>query len=54
MTGPHVDQHGRDALDDFGVFDDDDTPDMRKAPAATEALRVQNHPRSHHNHNQEF
>lgn len=34
---------------DLGLVDDDRTPDMRKAPAATEALRI-NQPRSHHNH----
>lgn len=39
---------------DLGIVDDDNTPDMRKASAATEALRIQNHPRSHHNHTEEL
>ncbi|MDW5612086.1 hypothetical protein [Mycolicibacterium sp. D5.8-2] len=29
---------------DLGLIDDDHTPDMRKAPAATEALRNNDHP----------
>ncbi len=41
-AGPHVDQFGRDQLEDLGLIDDDHTPDMRKAPAATEALRNDN------------
>lgn len=29
---------------DLGLIDDDQTPDMRRAPAATEALRKNDHP----------
>lgn len=47
MTGPHVDQHDRDAREDLGLIDDDHTPDMRKAPAATEALRKNTHLNTH-------
>ena len=40
-TGPHIDQFGRDHLDDFGVFNDDHTEVLakRKAPVAAEALQ---------------
>lgn len=37
MTGPVRDQEARDALDDFGVFSDDRTEDMRRAPVAADA-----------------
>lgn len=43
---PNRDQSARDALDDLGLIDNDNTPDMRKAPAATEALQ-ENHPPSY-------
>lgn len=36
-------------FEDLGIVDDDHTEDMRKAPAVTEALRI-DQPRSHHNH----
>lgn len=36
-------------FEDLGLVDNDHTEDMRKAPAATEALRI-DQPRSHHNH----
>ncbi|AJR30304.1 hypothetical protein [Mycolicibacterium fortuitum] len=36
---PNVDQLARDAIDDLGLVDDDNTPDMRKAPVAADALR---------------
>lgn len=39
MSRPNVDQLDRDAIDDLGLIEDDNTPDMRKAPAATEALQ---------------
>lgn len=39
MSRPHVDQADRDAIEDRGLVDDDHTEEMRKAPAATEALR---------------
>lgn len=39
MSRPCVDQLDRDAIDDLGLIEDDHTPDMRKAPAATEALQ---------------
>lgn len=39
---PSRDQSARDAIDDLGLIQDDNTPDMRKAPAATEALQ-ENH-----------
>lgn len=39
MSRPNVDQLDRDALDDLGLIEDDNTPDMRKASAATEALQ---------------
>ncbi|MBP2455688.1 hypothetical protein [Mycolicibacterium lutetiense] len=32
MSRPNVDQLDRDALDDRGLVDDDNTPDMRTAP----------------------
>lgn len=32
MSAPVRDQLARDALDDFGLWNDDHTPDMRKAP----------------------
>ena len=34
---------------DLGLIEDDHTPDMRRAPAATEALQTEL-PTSHHNH----
>ena len=43
MSHPHVDQADRDALEDRGLVDDDHTEEMRKAPAATEALRNHAH-----------
>ncbi|WP_165609049.1 hypothetical protein [Mycolicibacterium fortuitum] len=36
---PNVDQLDRDQLDDLGLVDDDNTPDMRKAPVAADAFR---------------
>lgn len=39
-----MDQLDRDAIDDLGLVDNDNTPDMRRAPAATEALRKNDHP----------
>ena len=36
-------------FEDLGLVDDDHTEDMRKAPAVTEALRI-DQPCSHHNH----
>lgn len=39
---------------DLGLVEDDNTPDMRKAPAATEALRNEPPSSSHHNHELEF
>lgn len=53
MSRPHVDQFDRDQIDDHNLIEDDNTPDMRKAPVAADALRNE-HPRSHHNHNKEF
>lgn len=47
FAGPHVDQLGRDQLDDLGIVDDDNTPDMRNPPAATEGLH-QNELPTHH------
>lgn len=41
---PNVEQYDRDQLDDLGLIWDDNTEDMRKAPAATEALRKNNPP----------
>ncbi|WP_165609908.1 MULTISPECIES: hypothetical protein [Mycolicibacterium] len=35
MSHPHVDQLDRDAIDDLGLVEDDNTPDMRTPPAAT-------------------
>jgi hypothetical protein len=32
-TAPHIDQSARDALDDRGLIDNDNTEDMRTAPA---------------------
>lgn len=43
MSHPNVDQFDRDAIEDRGLADNDRTPDMRKAPAATEALRKNDH-----------
>jgi hypothetical protein len=43
-----MDQLDRDALEDHNLIEDDNTPDMRKAPAATEALQTEP-PTSHHN-----
>lgn len=54
MSHPHVDQLDRDALDDLGLVENDNTEDMRKAPAATEALRNEPPTSSHHNHEWEF
>lgn len=34
---------------DLGLLEDDNTPDMRKAPVAPEALQTEL-PTSHHNH----
>lgn len=34
---------------DLGLVEDDNTPDMRKAPVAADALRNE-HPSGHHNH----
>jgi hypothetical protein len=39
---------------DLGLVEDDHTPDMRRAPAATEALRSEHHFNGHHNHEQEL
>ena len=36
-------------FEDLGIVDDDHTENMRKAPAVTEALRI-DQPCSHHNH----
>ena len=46
MSRPHVDQLDRDALDDQALVSPvgDNTEDMRKAPAATEALQENNPP----------
>lgn len=44
MSHPHASQEDRDALDDHGLVFDDNTPDMRKAPVAAEALQKNNHP----------
>lgn len=38
MSRPCVDQLDRDAIDDLGLVPDDNTPDMRKPPAATEGF----------------
>lgn len=38
---------------DLGLVDNDHTEDMRRAPAATEALRTEPNS-SHHNHELEF
>lgn len=38
MSRPHVHQLDRDHLDDFGLIENDHTPDMRKPPAATEGF----------------
>lgn len=35
---------------DIGLVDDDLTPDMRRAPAVTEALRNEPQRGDHHNH----
>lgn len=48
MSHPHVVQADRDAIEDRGLVDNDRTPDMRKAPAATEAFQI-DQPTSHHN-----
>lgn len=40
---PNVDQLARDAIDDLGLVDDDNTPDMRKAPVAADALQKFDH-----------
>jgi len=42
MSYPHINQLDRDAIEDFGLVDDDHTEDMRRAPAATEALQKKN------------
>lgn len=43
MSHPNLCQRDRDALEDRGLVDDDHTPEMRRAPAATEALQEE-HP----------
>lgn len=35
---PHTDQFDRDAIEDRGLIDNDNTEDMRRPPAATEGL----------------
>ena len=39
---------------DLGIVEDDNTPDMRKAPVAPDALQSEHHSSSHHNHGQEL
>jgi hypothetical protein len=39
---------------DLGLVENDNTEDMRRAPAATEALRNEPPTSSHHNHEWEF
>lgn len=42
MSRPHVDQLDRDAIDDLGLVEDDQTEDLResrRAPVAASALR---------------
>ena len=41
---PNRDQLARDVIDDLGLIENDNTPDMRRAPAATEALQENNPP----------
>lgn len=38
-----MNQADRDRIEDLGLIEDDNTPDMRKAPVAPEALRSEHH-----------
>lgn len=49
---PNVDQAARDALDDLGLIDNDNTEEMRKAPVAPDALQIEQPTSSHHNRSQ--
>ena len=42
VSHPHVRQTDRDAIEDRGLIDGDNTPDMRKGSAATEPLQFKN------------
>jgi hypothetical protein len=44
LSHPHVNEQDRDAVEDLGLIEGDNTPDMRKPPAATRGLQKNDYP----------